>query len=130
MFSSKLNQSLHEIILIRQKKARRQRFTRRPGPTATAPAGGVKKPVKPARNAGKPTLTKGAGLVGESKVVVNNLVCLRQKYPDRIRNSLLTLYSRRTFPKAILRYVTDDAVLTSMISIRRLHDVRGCRSPY
>ncbi|KAB5582504.1 hypothetical protein GE09DRAFT_1075205 [Coniochaeta sp. 2T2.1] len=74
--SGKLDQSLDEILST-QRKAAGRRSNRRAGgrPAATAaPSGGVKKNVKPARNAGgKPAPTRGSGLVGESKIMVSNL---------------------------------------------------------
>lgn len=73
--SGKLDQSLDEILST-QRKAAGRRSTRRVAggrPAASAPAGGIKKNVKPARNAGKPTPAKGASLVGESKIMVSNL---------------------------------------------------------
>ncbi|KAJ9158360.1 RNA annealing protein [Coniochaeta hoffmannii] len=73
--SGKLDQSLDEILST-QRKAAGRRSTRRAGgrPAApAAPAGGIKKNVKPARNAAKPTPAKGSGLVGESKIMVSNM---------------------------------------------------------
>ena len=77
MSSGKLDQSLDEILST-QRKAAGRRTNRRSGgrpAAAPAPAGGVKKNVKPARNTGgKPAPAKGSGLVGESKIMVSNLV--------------------------------------------------------
>jgi len=80
MASGKLDQSLDEILQISgQRRANnRGRTTRRTSagnrPTPTAPAGGVQK-AKAGRNATKPTPSKGSsGVVGESKIVVSNLV--------------------------------------------------------
>ncbi|KAB5586065.1 hypothetical protein GE09DRAFT_51674 [Coniochaeta sp. 2T2.1] len=79
--SGKLDQSLDEILST-QRKAAGRRSNRRVGgrPAATAaPSGGVKKNVKPARNAGgKPAPTRGSGLVGESKIMVSNLEYFQQ----------------------------------------------------
>lgn len=74
--SGKLDQSLDEILSTQRKAAGRRSSRRSAGRPAApaAPAGGVKKNVKPARNAGKPTPAKGSGLVGESKIVVSNMV--------------------------------------------------------
>lgn len=79
MASGKLDQSLDEI-LSGQRRANRGRGTRRTSgggrPTPAAPAGGIQK-NKPGRNATKPTPAKGSsGVVGESKIVVSNLVSL------------------------------------------------------
>ncbi|KAK0706439.1 hypothetical protein B0T26DRAFT_454164 [Lasiosphaeria miniovina] len=75
--SAKLNQSLDEILSTRAAASRRGRpSTRRSTgtrPANSAPAGGIQKNTKPARNAGKPTGGKGAGFTGESKVIVSNL---------------------------------------------------------
>ncbi|KAL1879986.1 hypothetical protein VTK73DRAFT_6376 [Phialemonium thermophilum] len=72
--SSKLNQSLDEIVSSQRKAAGRRRSGRRSSshPTA-APAGGIQKNTKPARNAAKPAPNKGTGLTGESKIMVSNL---------------------------------------------------------
>jgi THO complex subunit 4 len=74
--SSKLNQSLDEIVSTQRKAAGRRTTRRAAGRPAApvAPAGGVKKSVKPVRNAGKPAPAKASGLVGESKIMVSNLV--------------------------------------------------------
>lgn len=73
MSAGKLDQTLDEILLTQRKATGRRsnrRSTGRPAPAA--PAGGIKKSVKPARNAGKPAPAK-AGIVGESKIMVSNL---------------------------------------------------------
>jgi THO complex subunit 4 len=82
MSSGKLDQSLDEILST-QRKAAGRRSTRRPAgrPTPTAPAGGVKKNVKPARNTGKSAPAKAQGLVGESKIVVSNMVSNIRYHP-------------------------------------------------
>ena len=76
--SGKLDQSLDEILSTqRRNNAGRRRSVRRSasGPVKPAPVGGIQKNAKPARgNAGKPAPTKAAGAIGESKVVVSNLV--------------------------------------------------------
>lgn len=76
MASGKLDQSLDEILST-QRRANRGRGNRRASagnrPATTAPAGGIQK-NKPARNATKPAPAKGSGVVGESKIVVSNLV--------------------------------------------------------
>ncbi|KAK4210003.1 hypothetical protein QBC37DRAFT_377462 [Rhypophila decipiens] len=73
--AGKLDKSLDEILST-QRRANRGRANRRASagnrPATTAPAGGIQK-NKPARNSAKPTPTKGAGVVGESKIVVSNL---------------------------------------------------------
>ncbi|KAK0635140.1 hypothetical protein B0T17DRAFT_515445 [Bombardia bombarda] len=77
MSSGKLDQSLDEILSTQRRAAKgRGRNPRRVSggkPTTAAPAGGIQKSQKPARNAAKPTAAKGTGLVGESKIVVSNL---------------------------------------------------------
>lgn len=75
MSAGKLDQSLDEILSTQRKAAGRRSTRRAAGRPAApaAPAGGVKKNVKPARNAGKPAPAKGPGLVGESKIMVSNL---------------------------------------------------------
>ncbi|KAL2257412.1 hypothetical protein VTK26DRAFT_209 [Humicola hyalothermophila] len=72
--SGKLDQTLDEILRTNQGRRRSQRRSAGANrPAATAPAGGVQKKTKPARNAAKPTPAKGAGLTGESKIMVSNL---------------------------------------------------------
>ncbi|KAL2135220.1 hypothetical protein VTI74DRAFT_9312 [Chaetomium olivicolor] len=75
--SGKLDQSLDEILSSRRGTQGRRRSQRRSAgasrPAPTAPAGGIQKNTKPARNAAKPTPAKGAGLTGESKIMVSNL---------------------------------------------------------
>lgn len=77
--SGKLDQSLDEILTNqrRNQQGRRRSQRRTAGatrPTTTAPAGGIQKNTKPARGATKPTPAKGAGVSGESKIMVSNLV--------------------------------------------------------
>jgi THO complex subunit 4 len=74
--SGKLDQSLDEILTQRKAAGGRRRSARRVSgrPAPAAPAGGIQKATKPARPAGKPAATKGAGAVGESKIMVSNLV--------------------------------------------------------
>lgn len=75
--SGKLNQSLDEILSNQRKAAgpRRRSARRTAGrPAPAAPAGGIQKSTRPARNAAKPGNAKAAGLVGESKIMVSNLV--------------------------------------------------------
>ncbi len=77
--SGKLDQSLDEILTNQRRNQQgRRRSQRRPAGAAnaatTAPAGGIQKNTKPARGATKPTPAKGAGLSGESKIMVSNLV--------------------------------------------------------
>lgn len=76
--SGKLDQSLDEILSNQRRNQTRRRSTRRSAganrPATTAPAGGIQKTTKPARNAAKPTAAKGTGLTGESKIMVSNLV--------------------------------------------------------
>ncbi|KAG7285211.1 hypothetical protein NEMBOFW57_009832 [Staphylotrichum longicolle] len=76
--SGKLDQSLDEILTNQRRnqqgRRRSQRRTAAPTrPTTTAPAGGIQKNTKPARGATKPTPAKGAGVSGESKIMVSNL---------------------------------------------------------
>jgi THO complex subunit 4 len=75
--SGKLDQSLDEILSTQRRNANKRRGTRRTSvgnrPAPTAPAGGIQKKPQPARNSTKPTPAKGAGIVGESKIMVSNL---------------------------------------------------------
>ncbi|KAK3320862.1 hypothetical protein B0T19DRAFT_430756 [Cercophora scortea] len=77
--SGKLDQSLDEILSTQRRAAGgARRSTRRVSagnrPTPAAPAGGIQKTTKPARNAaGKAAPSKRPGLVGESKIMVSNL---------------------------------------------------------
>ena len=115
--SGKLDQSLDEILSTqrRGKSNARGRGGRRSAggkPANVAPAGGIQKNTKPARNAGKQAPAKNAGLTGESKIVVSNLVS--RVFPPCPCVASLTANSRcspRTFPKARSRYViTDEAI--------------------
>jgi hypothetical protein len=77
--SGKLDQSLDEILTSQRKNQQGKRRSQRrtagtTRPVPTAPAGGIQKSTKPARGANKPTPAKGAGLTGESKIMVSNLV--------------------------------------------------------
>lgn len=75
--SGKLDQTLDEILSSQRRDRNRRRSRRSSGAKATtnnAPAGGVQKSSKAARNAAKPTPAKTGGLTGESKIVVSNLV--------------------------------------------------------
>ncbi|KAK4202591.1 hypothetical protein QBC40DRAFT_276217 [Triangularia verruculosa] len=72
----KLDQSLDEILSSQRKNNQGRRRSQRRSVGAkptTAPAGGIQKTSKPARNAVKPAAGKGAGLTGESKIMVSNL---------------------------------------------------------
>lgn len=72
----KLDQSLDEILSSQRKNSQGRRRSQRRSvgdKPAAAPAGGVQKTTKPARNAAKPPAGKGAGLTGESKIMVSNL---------------------------------------------------------
>ena len=74
MASGKLDQSLDEILST-TRRANRTRATRSGGNRSApaAPAGGIQKGK--GRNAAKPAPAKGSsGVVGESKIVVSNLV--------------------------------------------------------
>ncbi|KAK3397305.1 hypothetical protein B0T20DRAFT_254416 [Sordaria brevicollis] len=76
--SGKLDQSLDEILSTQRRgksNARGRGGRRSTGgkPANAAPAGGIQKNTKPARNAAKPAPAKAAGLTGESKIVVSNL---------------------------------------------------------
>jgi THO complex subunit 4 len=84
--SGKLDQSLDEILTSqrRNQQGRRRSQRRAAGaarPAPTAPAGGIQKNTKPARGATKPTPAKAAGLTGESKIMVSNLVSRVHKRP-------------------------------------------------
>ena len=75
--SGKLNQSLDEILATQRRNSGNRRSTRRTSagkPAPVAPAGGIQKSTKPARNAGKASPANRPGLVGESKIMVSNLV--------------------------------------------------------
>lgn len=76
--SGKLDQSLDEILSTQRKTAGRRTNRRGPAgrPATTAPVGGIKKTVKPARNQGKPAPAKASGLTGESKIMVSNMVSI------------------------------------------------------
>lgn len=95
--SGKLDQSLDEILSSqrRNNQGRRRSQRRVSGasrPTPAAPAGGIQKNTKPARNAAKPTPAKGAGLTGESKIMVSNLVsCARTIHLQCYKVRSLTL---------------------------------------
>ncbi|KAI0025119.1 RNA recognition domain-containing protein [Xylariomycetidae sp. FL0641] len=74
--SSKINQSLDEIVSSQRAAGGRRRPQRRAAarPTTTAPVGGVRKTSKQTRPAAtKAAPMKGANANGESKVVVSNL---------------------------------------------------------
>ncbi|KAK3387116.1 hypothetical protein B0H63DRAFT_469229 [Podospora didyma] len=76
MSTAKLNQTLDEILSTQRAARGRGRPTTRRSTgarPATAPAGGIQKNSKPARNANKSGAGKGAGLTGESKIMVSNL---------------------------------------------------------
>jgi len=77
--SGKLDKSLDDILATQRRNATKRRSTRRTAvgnrPAPAAPTGGIQKKSQPARNANKPAPAKGAGLVGESKIMVSNLVC-------------------------------------------------------
>lgn len=75
--SGKLDQSLDEITTSQRRAGGRQRrrTSTRAAPVPTAPAGGIKKTTKGARNAPtKATPAQGATSKGDSKVIVSNLV--------------------------------------------------------
>jgi hypothetical protein len=93
--SGKLDQSLDEILSNqrRNQQGRRRSQRRAAGATrsaTTAPAGGIQKSSKAARTAAKPTPAKGAGLTGESKIMVSNLVSRTLEMPHSHPDSLLT----------------------------------------
>jgi len=79
IMSGKLDQSLDEILTSQRRNQQqgRRRSQRRPAGATNAapaaPAGGIQKNAKNARGASKPTPAKGAGLSGESKIMVSNL---------------------------------------------------------
>lgn len=124
MSSGKLDQSLDEILSTQRKTAGR-RSTRRPAGKATpaAPVGGIKKNIKPARNAGKPTPAKASGLVGESKIMVSNLVSNSLTCHLSHLAKKLTLFSRKMFPRHRSRYVTDEAIRLAEKSVDVFHPV-------
>lgn len=77
--SGKLDKSLDEILSTqrrtgggRRNPARRTTTGRKPA--TSAPAGGIQKTTKTARNAVKPPPAKVSGATGESKIMVSNLV--------------------------------------------------------
>ena len=111
--SGKLDQSLDEILSTQKAAGRRRSARRTTSRPNNAPPGGIQKSTKPARNAAKPAPSKNAGLIGESKIMVSNLVRL---YPFSFsfiiyfrKLRLLTPKSPRMSPKARSRYVTDEA---------------------
>jgi THO complex subunit 4 len=75
--SGKLDQSLDEIATT-QRRGRRnpRRSAARAAPVPAAPAGGVKKNTKPARNAAgaRAGPIKTGPVKGDSKIIVSNLV--------------------------------------------------------
>jgi THO complex subunit 4 len=83
--AGKLDQSLDEILSSQRKtqqgRRRSQRRSTGAKPANPAPAGGIQKSTKPARGATKPTPAKSAGLTGESKIMVSNLVCYQTRIP-------------------------------------------------
>ncbi len=75
--ASNIEVSLDEMLSNQRKTSGRRRSTRRSsGPAKPAPAGGIQKSTRPPRgNATKAAPSKPSGMVGESKIVVSNLVC-------------------------------------------------------
>jgi len=79
--SGKLDQSLDEIVSTQRRSARRGRGPRsrqagKASAAPVAPVGGVKKTVKQATRGGRTAVPTGpAAGTGDSKIVVNNLVC-------------------------------------------------------
>jgi hypothetical protein len=86
MSSGKLDQTLDEILSTQRQAAGRRRSVRRSTRTAAkqAPVGGIQKNTKPARNAAKQVPTKATGPIGESKIIVSNLVS--NLLPDGCQN--------------------------------------------
>ena len=83
--SGKLDQSLDEILSTRRQSARRGGGRGRRVPNTTRPnattfattVGGVKKNTKLAKGGNKGVVPSGpAGVSGDSKIIVSNLVCL------------------------------------------------------
>jgi THO complex subunit 4 len=81
--SGKLDQSLDEILSTQRRSATRgnRRGGRRVShpnrnAAATAPVGGVKKAVKPAKGAGKAIPTGPSAGSGDSKIVVSGMVSI------------------------------------------------------
>ena len=95
--SSKLDQSLDDILSSQRKSGNnRRRSTRRSsGPAKPAPAGGIQKSTKPARgsNNNKTASQPPRGVVGESKIVVSNLVRIDSISPCFFSSSFLLFYS-------------------------------------
>lgn len=141
--SGKLDQSLDEILTSQRRNNQgRRRSQRRPAgatrPAAAAPAGGVQKTAKPARNASKPTPAKGAGLTGESKIMVSNLVsrapevALVPKFAANIATAQgcfrspdqgMLLPVRPFMPSDFRRHVSSAAYRTDVLSST---DSKGC----
>jgi hypothetical protein len=133
--SGKLDQSLDEILSSQRRnnqgKRRSQRRTAGTNrPATTAPAGGIQKNAKAARNAAKPTPAKGAGLVGESKIMVSNLVSkppsstLQSSYANivlaqgcfRRPNQGMLLPMRPFLPSDFHRHLSSAACLINILS--------------
>jgi hypothetical protein len=96
MSSGKLDQSLDEILSTQRRAAGRRNPRRAAAgnrPAAAAPAGGVQKATKGARNAAKPTPAKRAGAIGESKIMVSNLVRRTTRLRPKDGDWTLTLFT-------------------------------------
>ena len=77
--SGKIDQSLDEILSTQRRTSTRGRAAGRRSsgrPAKAAPVGGVSKTAKPARGAAaKNAPAKATGTIGDSKIVVSNMVC-------------------------------------------------------
>ncbi len=131
--SGKLDQSLDEILSTQRRNAGQRRPVRRSTghPAAKpAPVGGIRKTAKPTRNSAvKPGGAKTGGVIGESKVVVSNLVRtsppLRAPLPDESFQITNCQTSRRTCLRPRSRYVSDEAIPASGTFVDA-----SCRIPY
>lgn len=88
--SGKLDQSLDEILSTQKRGARTRRGAGRRAPSGrtsavAAPVGGIKKTAKPARGAVKAIPTGPSGGLGDSKIVVSNLVSLSNLTPSQLQ---------------------------------------------
>jgi len=89
MSSNKMEQSLDDILKA-SKTSRRGRAGRRSGAgrpaTALAPVGGVSKATKQGKPAKAAPTAPAASFGGETKIMVSNLVCLRNHFTTDVAN--------------------------------------------
>lgn len=119
--SGKLNQSLEEILKDKRSSAtsatrggRGGRPRRGAKPTqVAAPAGGIKKNIKPARGAVKQPPARGAKGSRGSMIQIGNLVSITSAPLCSILVANLLFYSPETSPRTRSRYVIDEAVAAS-----------------